>query len=70
MFTTNEQKHHCRACGHGFCDECSSKKKPVPERGWGQDPVRVCDECFAGNLAGEKVDFRIHTFHPVMVNLF
>ncbi|XP_078262257.1 zinc finger FYVE domain-containing protein 1 isoform X2 [Rhinoraja longicauda] len=44
-FEDQETKHHCRACGEGFCDSCSSKSKPVPERGWGLAPVRVCDEC-------------------------
>ncbi|XP_077537244.1 zinc finger FYVE domain-containing protein 1-like isoform X2 [Haemaphysalis longicornis] len=47
-FTAQENKHHCRACGNGFCEECSSKKRPVPERGWGTEPVRVCDACFDG----------------------
>ncbi|KAK7103992.1 zinc finger FYVE domain-containing protein 1-like isoform X2 [Littorina saxatilis] len=47
VFTTNEQKHHCRACGHGFCDECSSKKRRVPERGWKDELCRVCDKCYA-----------------------
>ncbi|KAK7505474.1 hypothetical protein BaRGS_00003219 [Batillaria attramentaria] len=54
VFTSNEQKHHCRACGQGFCDECSTKSRPVPERGWGEEPVRVCDACFAGNSAGHE----------------
>ncbi|XP_052767142.1 zinc finger FYVE domain-containing protein 1-like [Mya arenaria] len=45
---SEEQKHHCRACGKGFCDECSSKRRHVPERGW-TSPVRVCDECFQIN---------------------
>ncbi|XP_076442869.1 zinc finger FYVE domain-containing protein 1-like isoform X2 [Babylonia areolata] len=54
VFTTNEQKHHCRACGQGFCDECSSKKRPVPERGWKDEPVRVCDACFAGHEMSDK----------------
>ncbi|XP_078419036.1 zinc finger FYVE domain-containing protein 1 isoform X1 [Cetorhinus maximus] len=45
-FEDQETKHHCRACGEGFCDRCSSKSKPVPERGWGSVPVRVCDECY------------------------
>lgn len=40
-----DKKHHCRACGQGFCDDCTAKRVPVPERGWGEDPVRVCDEC-------------------------
>ncbi|XP_036941638.1 zinc finger FYVE domain-containing protein 1 isoform X2 [Acanthopagrus latus] len=45
-FQPNDTKHHCRACGEGFCDSCSSKTRPVPERGWGLAPVRVCDACF------------------------
>ncbi|XP_073408793.1 zinc finger FYVE domain-containing protein 1 isoform X1 [Dendrobates tinctorius] len=44
-FKDNDSKHHCRACGEGFCDSCSSKSRPVPERGWGLSPVRVCDCC-------------------------
>ncbi|KAK3773525.1 hypothetical protein RRG08_022238 [Elysia crispata] len=47
LFDCAEQKHHCRACGKGFCMDCSSKKRPVPERGWGPEPVRVCDDCFS-----------------------
>ncbi|XP_047201559.1 zinc finger FYVE domain-containing protein 1-like [Girardinichthys multiradiatus] len=46
VFQDNDTKHHCRACGEGFCDSCSSKAAPVPERGWGLAPVRVCDVCF------------------------
>ena len=46
VFEANDTKHHCRSCGEGFCDECSSNKRPVPERGWGHAPVRVCDQCF------------------------
>ncbi|KAH3850854.1 zinc finger FYVE domain-containing protein 1-like [Dreissena polymorpha] len=45
----DEQKHHCRSCGQGFCDMCSSKKRPVPDRGWTM-PVRVCDSCFHVNM--------------------
>ncbi|XP_054723229.1 zinc finger FYVE domain-containing protein 1-like isoform X2 [Uloborus diversus] len=37
-------KHHCRSCGEGVCDECSTSRKPVPARGWSYD-VRVCDTC-------------------------
>uniref|UniRef100_A0A4W5KXS0 Zinc finger FYVE-type containing 1 n=1 Tax=Hucho hucho TaxID=62062 RepID=A0A4W5KXS0_9TELE len=46
VFQDNDTKHHCRACGEGFCDSCSTKNRPVPERGWGLAPVRVCDACF------------------------
>ena len=45
-FNDQEKKHHCRACGEGFCDECTQYTKPVPERGWGPSPVRVCETCY------------------------
>lgn len=38
--------HHCRKCGDGFCDPCSDDKMPVPEMGWGEEPVRVCKNCY------------------------
>jgi zinc finger FYVE domain-containing protein 1 len=38
--------HHCRACGKGFCEKCSDYRRPVVERGWGYDPVRVCKACY------------------------
>lgn len=44
-FSETDVKHHCRACGDGFCDDCSSKKCEVPNKGW-PDPVRVCDDCY------------------------
>lgn len=44
-FDINAKKHHCRACGEGFCEKCSSKKQPVPARGWTTE-VRVCDDCY------------------------
>ncbi|XP_061749814.1 zinc finger FYVE domain-containing protein 1-like isoform X2 [Nerophis ophidion] len=46
LILENDTKHHCRACGEGFCDGCSTNAAPVPERGWGLAPVRVCDVCF------------------------
>uniref|UniRef100_A0A672LZG1 Zinc finger FYVE domain-containing protein 1-like n=1 Tax=Sinocyclocheilus grahami TaxID=75366 RepID=A0A672LZG1_SINGR len=45
-FEEAERKHHCRACGEGFCQACSTHSMPVPERGWGGNPVRVCDACY------------------------
>ncbi|XP_014219766.1 zinc finger FYVE domain-containing protein 1 [Copidosoma floridanum] len=41
--TLTDKWHHCRVCGEGFCDTCSSKRRRV--RGW-SGPVRVCDGCF------------------------
>uniref|UniRef100_A0A1A8FT93 FYVE-type domain-containing protein n=3 Tax=Nothobranchius TaxID=28779 RepID=A0A1A8FT93_9TELE len=45
-FQEAERKHHCRSCGEGFCHPCSSHRMPVPERGWGSSPVRVCQTCY------------------------
>ncbi|XP_039294363.1 zinc finger FYVE domain-containing protein 1 [Nilaparvata lugens] len=42
--------HHCRDCGQGVCDKCSQQRRPVPHRNWDQ-PVRVCDNCFADRRA-------------------
>lgn len=44
-FTTDKRKHHCRGCGKGFCDKCSSKRRII--QWWSAtDLVRVCDACF------------------------
>ncbi|XP_044292900.1 zinc finger FYVE domain-containing protein 1 isoform X1 [Varanus komodoensis] len=43
-FSIKLSKHHCRACGQGFCDECSHERRAVPSRGW-DHPVRVCFNC-------------------------
>ncbi|KAI4557115.1 hypothetical protein MJT46_013794 [Ovis ammon polii x Ovis aries] len=45
-FKDNDTKHHCRACGEGFCDSCSSKTWPVPEWGCAPEPMQVCDNCY------------------------
>lgn len=51
QFDVSDTKHHCRSCGNGFCEDCSTHSRPVPERGWGPSPVRVCDGCFAEGMA-------------------
>lgn len=57
QFEPLDQKHHCRRCGSGFCENCCNKLQPVPERGWGNQPVRVCDLCFEkGQLNSNSVD--------------
>ncbi|XP_038641961.1 zinc finger FYVE domain-containing protein 1 isoform X5 [Scyliorhinus canicula] len=60
-FEDGERKHHCRSCGEGCCDVCSTKTMSVPERGWGSAAVRVCDDCFrtGGNstdVAGKQLE--------------
>ncbi|XP_075043190.1 zinc finger FYVE domain-containing protein 1-like [Mixophyes fleayi] len=54
-FLPAERKHHCRACGEGFCHNCSNQTMPVPERGWGPSPVRVCKKCHSqGPVKGQQ----------------
>ncbi|XP_069064189.1 zinc finger FYVE domain-containing protein 1-like isoform X1 [Pleurodeles waltl] len=50
-FDVEERRHHCRACGEGFCHMCSNQTMPVPERGWGTAPVRVCKKCYQAGKA-------------------
>jgi len=39
--------HHCRECGSSVCDDCSRKKRLLPELGFGRtDMQRICDTCF------------------------
>ncbi|CAF4755670.1 unnamed protein product, partial [Rotaria sp. Silwood1] len=46
IFGSEHSKHHCRACGHVFCDTCTTSRRVVP---WidADKPVRVCDKCYA-----------------------
>ncbi|XP_066518536.1 zinc finger FYVE domain-containing protein 1 isoform X2 [Hoplias malabaricus] len=55
MFEEAERKHHCRSCGEGFCQACSTHSMPVPERGWGSSPVRVCNACHREGGAPQTV---------------
>ena len=37
-------KHHCRACGNLFCDDCSPFKEYVPPF-YTREKVRICTGC-------------------------
>ncbi|KAK5828102.1 putative vacuolar sorting-associated protein [Linnemannia elongata] len=52
-FTLTNRKHHCRACGHTYCGQCSSKNMALPELGVTQE-VRVCDGCWTKRKLGQK----------------
>ncbi|XP_064232688.1 RUN and FYVE domain-containing protein 1 isoform X1 [Aotus nancymaae] len=41
-FSISRRKHHCRNCGHIFCNTCSSNELALPSY---PKPVRVCDSC-------------------------
>lgn len=44
-FTLFRRRHHCRACGHIFCADCSKFTKNL--NCWGYNgPVRVCEPCY------------------------
>ncbi|CAG8532971.1 7028_t:CDS:10 [Paraglomus occultum] len=54
-FTPLRRKHHCRQCGHIFCQNCSSQRLALPQLGE-FTPVRVCNECFrVASLVGEVI---------------
>jgi len=42
-FSVTNRKHHCRSCGHVFCNTCSRKRTYLRGIMW---PVRVCDQCY------------------------
>ncbi|KFO33421.1 RUN and FYVE domain-containing protein 1 [Fukomys damarensis] len=41
-FSISRRKHHCRNCGHIFCNTCSGSELALPSY---PKPVRVCDSC-------------------------
>jgi len=51
-FTVTKRRHHCRSCGKIFCNECSSRRAPLPTS---PKPVRVCDNCYTNS---SKPDWR------------
>ena len=57
-----EKKHHCRGCGKGFCDKCSSKRKVI--EWWSPtDKVRVCDACYLQDKIDEPKQLNPNYVH-------
>ncbi|CAH0484824.1 unnamed protein product [Peronospora farinosa] len=48
------RRHHCRMCGNSFCHEHSSRRVSVFGIGFDDEPVRVCDNCFAEYYASQE----------------
>ncbi|XP_043280709.1 hepatocyte growth factor-regulated tyrosine kinase substrate [Venturia canescens] len=44
-FGVIQRRHHCRACGQVFCQQCSSKVSTLPKFGIEKE-VRVCEACY------------------------
>ncbi|XP_047023952.1 hepatocyte growth factor-regulated tyrosine kinase substrate-like [Helicoverpa zea] len=44
-FSLMVRRHHCRACGQVFCQQCSAKQSTLPKFGIEKE-VRVCDACY------------------------
>ena len=44
-FDWANRRHHCRHCGHIFCDTCSSERSLLPVAFGLADPQRVCGPC-------------------------
>ncbi|XP_075231994.1 hepatocyte growth factor regulated tyrosine kinase substrate isoform X1 [Lycorma delicatula] len=53
QFGMVQRKHHCRACGQVFCNQCSSKNCTLPKFGIEKE-VRVCDACYNNNSKSTK----------------
>eukprot|EP00758_Cryptobia_borreli_P015818 Tbor_TRINITY_DN6057_c2_g1::TRINITY_DN6057_c2_g1_i1::g.10813::m.10813 len=50
-FSVTNRRHHCRYCGHIFCNMCSCHKGSIPSQGI-HTPVRLCSDCH-GSLHGK-----------------
>ncbi|KAI0238102.1 FYVE, RhoGEF and PH domain-containing protein 4 [Lamellibrachia satsuma] len=50
-FTPFFRRHHCRACGHVVCGNCTSHKVPLP---YNDQQNRVCDTCHKMILQGDS----------------
>lgn len=44
-FTFLRRRHHCRACGHIYCNDCCENRTELPQFGC-EGPQRVCLACW------------------------
>ncbi|ETI45952.1 hypothetical protein F443_09591 [Phytophthora nicotianae P1569] len=76
LFDWVRRKHHCRYCGHVFCELCTPQRSLIhedqiltnPERKYlavnARNPQRVCDDCHA-RLEPEQEELRRTMSHAV-----
>ncbi|KAL3656855.1 hypothetical protein V7S43_018198 [Phytophthora oleae] len=76
LFDWVRRKHHCRYCGHVFCELCTPQRSLIredqiltnPERKYlavnAHNPQRVCDDCHA-RLEPEQEELRLTMSHAV-----
>ncbi|RLN64011.1 hypothetical protein BBJ29_002395 [Phytophthora kernoviae] len=76
LFDWVRRKHHCRYCGHVFCELCTPQRSLIredqiltnPERKYlavnAHNPQRVCDDCHV-RLAPEQEELRLTMSHAV-----
>jgi len=60
-FSLFKRRHHCRHCGKIFCDKCTVRQTKIPNLGYNDEPVRVCDDCHPTATSGG------HTFQQAAV---
>eukprot|EP00019_Armaparvus_languidus_P013482 CAMPEP_0168586592 /NCGR_PEP_ID=MMETSP0420-20121227/4374_1 /TAXON_ID=498008 /ORGANISM="Pessonella sp." /LENGTH=403 /DNA_ID=CAMNT_0008621709 /DNA_START=201 /DNA_END=1412 /DNA_ORIENTATION=+ len=53
-FSFFKRRHHCRHCAKVFCDACCNKKLKIPNLGYDEAPVRVCEDCHPVAATGGK----------------
>jgi len=54
-FSLLKRRHHCRVCGHIFCDDCCHTLNSYPDVLKHADPVRTCKNCeMRGGKIGEE----------------
>lgn len=64
-FNLIRRRHHCRNCGHIFCNQCSNHYVPLTQFGYNR-PVRVCDLCFRSYPIHEDHHSSTHSSdHPL-----
>jgi hypothetical protein len=44
-FSFFKRRHHCRHCALLFCDDCTKTQALIPNLGYVEEPVRICENC-------------------------